>query len=130
MGFCNNKNICQSFLKDNNNIRYVEEDLLQYRKNKIVPFYKFIQHLSKKKILDIIYDKNCDLYKMIEIDNTNYKLNIGKELDVDYKDNIDKQKIKKYADDIHLNIILDIYYAILIELYIEKNKIYCFINIM
>lgn len=98
MGFCNNQNICQAFLETKSNVRYVEKDLLQYRKNNIVPFYKFLQNLTKEEILENIYDKKSNFYKQVENDEMDYKIIIGKEQVVNYKSNITKKNIEEYAE--------------------------------
>ncbi len=98
MGFCNNQNICQAFLETKSNVKYVEKDLLQYRKNNIVPFYKFLQNLTKEEILENIYDKKSNFYKQVENDEMDYKIIIGKEQVVNYKLNITKKNIEEYAE--------------------------------
>lgn len=97
IGFCNNYNICQAFLEQQKDAKYVAKDLLQYRKNNVVPFYKFLQKYTKEEILELIPDKTSNFYKQIENDDVDYKINIGKEQVVDYKGDITKQEIEKYA---------------------------------
>ena len=97
IGFCNKINICQAFLKKQEDVIYDPKDLLQYRKNNIVPFYKFLQKYTKVEILEFISDKTSNFYKQIENDEMDYKILIGKEQTVDYKGNIIKQNIENYA---------------------------------
>lgn len=97
IGFCNNYNICRAFLEKQKDVKYVAKDLLEYRRNNVVPFYKFLQTYTKEEILGLISDKTSNFYKQIENDDMDYKIIIGKKQDVDYKGELIKQEIEKYA---------------------------------
>lgn len=97
IGFCNNTNICEEFLEDKKNTRYDKKDLLQYRKNNFVPFYKFLQGLTQDEILENIDDNKSSLYKQVVADKVNYKIDIGKEQTVDYHGKLDINSIEEYA---------------------------------
>ncbi len=98
IGFCNNEIICQEFIQNDSNIKFDERDLLEYRKNKKVPFYKFLKSLSKEEVLSKIHDKTTPFYQQIINDNVDYSLNIGKEQIVNFVGDISKDEIVKYAD--------------------------------
>ncbi|SHJ60024.1 SIR2-like domain-containing protein [Anaerocolumna jejuensis DSM 15929] len=98
IGFCNNKNLCKAFLKADDGTKYVENDLLDYRTKNIVPFYKFITHVSKEQALEGIANKNSDFYKQLFDDAYDYKIEIGKKQTVDYKGNVSKDEIESYAE--------------------------------
>lgn len=97
IGFGNNDNICKAFLESRREVRYDVKDLLEYRKNNRVPFYRFLQKYSKENILEIINDEKSSLYKQIEKDEVDYKIIIGKMQSVNYKGELSKQKIEEYA---------------------------------
>ncbi|WMJ76360.1 MULTISPECIES: SIR2 family protein [unclassified Sedimentibacter] len=98
IAFCNNENLCKAFLQSDKLPYYIEKDLLNYRRNNIVPFYKFLANLTFEELMSYVKNDESRFYKNLLDDKFDYKIFIGKELKVNFNSKLTKRRLNEYAN--------------------------------